>query len=129
MPMEYVVPSLHITALTNMEEPVIMEEWLAQLVALEEDHFIANFHQQVQKARDKAWHGRHIRQNTFAEDELVLLYDSQFLKHPGTFRQHWLGPYAVKEITDGGAMWLATLCGDMLPGYVNGSRLKPYRIK
>ena len=43
MPMEYIVRILCITAFTNMEEPDIMEEWLAQLVALEEDRFIANF--------------------------------------------------------------------------------------
>ena len=68
MPMEYIVPSLCIAAFTNMAEPNIMEERLAQLVALEEDRFISNFHQQVQKARDKAWHDRHIRQKTFVED-------------------------------------------------------------
>ena len=47
MPMEYIVPSLCIAAFTNMAEPNIMEERLAQLVALEEDRFISNFHQQV----------------------------------------------------------------------------------
>ena len=85
MPMEYIVPSLRITTFMNMVEPDIMEEKLAQIVALEEDHFIANFHQQVQKAWDKAWHDRHIRQKTFAEGELVLLYDSLFANHPGKF--------------------------------------------
>ena len=60
--------------------------------------------------------------------ELVLLYDIQFVKHPGKFRQHWLVPYMVKEITDGGAIQLVTLCGDMVPGYVNGSQIKPYRM-
>ena len=44
MPMEYIVPSLHIIAFLDMVEPDIMEEHLAQLMALEEDHFIANFH-------------------------------------------------------------------------------------
>ena len=112
-----------------MAEPDVMEERLAQILALEEDKFIANFHQQVQKACDKAWHDRHIRQKTFVEGDLVLLYDSQFVKHPGKFRQHWLGPYTVKEITDGGEVKLATLHGDMLPRYVNGRRLKPYRVK
>ena len=121
MPMEYIFPSLRITTFKNMEEPDIMEECLGQLMALEEDRFLANFHQQVQKAHDKDWHDRHIRQKTFVEGELVLLYDSQFAKHPGKFRQHWLGPYIVREITDGGAVRLATLRGDMLTGYCLGS--------
>ena len=63
------------------------------------------------------------------EEDLVLIYDSQFAKHPGKFRHHWLGPYTVKEITDGGAVRLANLRDDIIPGYINGSRLKPYRIK
>ena len=54
IPIKYIVPSLCITTFTNMAEPDIMEECLTQLVALEEDRFIANFHQQVQKAREKA---------------------------------------------------------------------------
>ena len=60
MPMEYIVPSLSIVAFMNMEEPDIMKEHLVHLVALEEDRFIANFHQQAQKDQDKAWHDRHI---------------------------------------------------------------------
>ena len=76
MPMEYIVCSLCIMAFTNMVESEIMEECLAQLVALEEDRFITKFHQQVQKAQEKSWHDRHIRHKSFKEDELVLLYDN-----------------------------------------------------
>ena len=54
IPMDYIVPSLRITTFTNMVELNIMEERLAQLMALEEDRFIANFHQQIQKAHDKS---------------------------------------------------------------------------
>ena len=50
MPMDYIVPSLRIAAFTNMAKPDIMEERLVHLIALEEDHFIANFHHQFQKA-------------------------------------------------------------------------------
>ena len=112
MPIEYVVPILCITTFTNMADSDIIEEHLAQLVALEEDRFIAQFQQQVKKARDKSWHDQHIR---------------QFVKHPGKFGQHWLGPYTVKKVTNGGAVQLATLCDDLIPGFVNGSRLKPYQ--
>ena len=54
MPVEYVVLSLRIAVFTNMADSDIIEERLAQLVALEEDRFIAQFHQQVQKPWDKA---------------------------------------------------------------------------
>ena len=80
MPREYVVPSLCIASFTDIADSDIIEERPVQLVALEEDRFIAHFQQQVQKARDKAWHDRHIRQKTFVIGDLVLLYDSQFAK-------------------------------------------------
>ena len=44
MLIEYIIPSLRIVAFTNMAEPDIMEDRLAQLLALEEDQFIAKFH-------------------------------------------------------------------------------------
>jgi hypothetical protein len=47
VPMEYLVPSLRIVAFTDMDDPGAVQERLAQLVELEEDRFIAGFHQQV----------------------------------------------------------------------------------
>jgi hypothetical protein len=127
MPMEYIVPNLRITTVTEMEDRDFMEEHLAQLLALEEDHFLAGFHQQVQKAREKVWHDRHIKQCTFKNGDLVLMYDNKFTKFPGKFQMHWLGPYVIKDISDGGAVQLAKLNGELFPGRINGSRLKVYR--
>jgi len=39
---------------------------------------------------------------------------------------HWLGPYVIKEITNGGVVHLVKLNGDPFPIKVNGSQLKPY---
>ena len=44
MPMEYIVPSLKIAALTNLADEETVEERLLHLVELEEDIFIAGFH-------------------------------------------------------------------------------------
>ena len=49
MPMEYIVPSLRIATTTGMDDTVALEECAAQLIQLEEYHFIASFHQQVVK--------------------------------------------------------------------------------
>ena len=92
MPMEYVAPSLKIATLTKMTHVEIVNERLLHLLGLEEDRFIAGFHQQVQKAREKAWHDRHIKNKSFKVGDLVLLYDSKFAKFPGKFFMHWLGP-------------------------------------
>ena len=56
MPMEYIVPSLHIAVITGMTDQEALEERLMQLTKLEEDRFLNGFHQQVQKEREKAWH-------------------------------------------------------------------------
>jgi len=78
MAMEYIIPNLRITTMTNMADIDIVEERLEQLLMLEEDHFLVGFHQQVQKAREKAWHNHHNKQRTFKSGDLVLMYDSKF---------------------------------------------------
>eukprot|EP00253_Pinus_taeda_P018764 PITA_18764 len=45
MPMEYIVPSLRIAALIGMTDCGALEERLAQLDELEEERFLARFHQ------------------------------------------------------------------------------------
>ena len=48
-----------------MIDTVMTNERLAHLLALEEDRFIAGFHQKVQKAREKSWHDRHVKNKIF----------------------------------------------------------------
>jgi hypothetical protein len=57
---------------------------------------------------------------------MVLVYGSKFLKHPGKFRMHWLGPYEIAYVTEGGFVHLETLKGEWKEGLVNGSQLKLY---
>jgi hypothetical protein len=45
VPMEYLVPRLRIVAFTDMDDTSFVRERLAPLVELEEDRFIAGFHQ------------------------------------------------------------------------------------
>ena len=54
------------------------------------------------------------------------MYDKKNFKQPGKLETHWLGPYVVKEITDGGAVKLEKLDGTEVRGLINGSSLKPY---
>ena len=109
-----------------MANEEIVSERLLNLVGLEEDWFVARFHQQVQKDREKAWHDWHIKSKVIKTEDLFLLYDSKFARFPGKFCMHWLGPYQVLNVTEGGATSLARLDGTMLP-IVNGSRLKLYK--
>ena len=126
MPMDYILPSLRIAQITGMTDTYTVDERQAQPLALEEDRFIAGFHQKVQKEREKAWHDRHINIKTFQIGDLVLLYNSKFIKFPGKFKTHWLGPYQIQEVTEGGAVQLSQLNGELLPTWINSSRLKLY---
>jgi len=45
MPMEYIIPSLRITAMTGMSYHEALEERLAQLEELEEERFLVGFRQ------------------------------------------------------------------------------------
>ena len=126
IPMEYSVPRLRVVAITEMTDVHVVEEILLQLVHLEEEHFVAGFHQNVEKQRQKVWHDRHIKRKHFEVGALVLMYDSKYFKHRGKLKTHWLGPYVFKEITDGGAVKLEKLDGTEVRGIVNGSRWTPY---
>ena len=66
------------------------------------------------------WHDHHIKKKQFAEGDLVLLYDSKFIKHPGKLQMHWLGPYLVHSITSRGAIQLQQLYGTVLLTFIMG---------
>lgn len=102
MPIEYIMPNLRIATFTCMVDREALEEWLTQLMELEEDIFLVGFHQQVQKECEKAWHDQNLKLCMFKVNDLVLLYGSKFTKFLGKFQMHWLGPYVIKKITDEG---------------------------
>ena len=80
----------------------------------------------MQKEPEKTWLDRHIKLCTFKVNDLVLLYDSNFMKFLRKLQIHWLGPYVFMEITDGGTVKLVKLNGEPFLGKLNGSRLKLY---
>jgi hypothetical protein len=126
IPMEFIMPRLHVVEINDILESNVVEEILSQLVQLDEHHFIAGFHKQVQKEREKEWQDRHIKQFFFQVGDLVLLHDSKFMQHPGKFCMHWLGPYVIQHVIKAGVVQLETLNGDAMGGMVNVSRLKLY---
>jgi hypothetical protein len=99
---------------------------IADLQELEEVRFLVDFHHSVEKARQKAWHDRHIKSKIFVQGDKVLLYENRYQKHPGKLCMHWLGPFIVAEIRHSGVVKLAQLDGILRPGWVNGAYLKPY---
>jgi hypothetical protein len=51
IPLEYLIPILHIATITNMDKIGATQERLAQLMELKEDMIVDGFHQEVQKKR------------------------------------------------------------------------------
>jgi hypothetical protein len=125
VPMKYLVPSLRIATFTGMDDTCTVQDRLAQLIEQEEDKFIAGFHQQVQKEREKAYHERHIKRKAFKQGYLVLLYENKFMKHPWKFKTHWLRPFEVSYLTEGVAQ-LKNIKGEWKDGLVNRHWLKRY---
>ena len=74
----------------------------------------------MQKEREKAYQDRHIKKKAFKLGDLVLVYDNKFMKHLGKFKTHWLGPYEVSYITEGGSVKSKNLNGEWKEGLVNG---------
>ena len=58
---------------------------------------------------------------------MVLLYDCKFTKQLGKLQMHWLGPYAIHFINDGGVVQLQQLDGVFLQKIVRKIQLNPYR--
>jgi hypothetical protein len=89
---------------------------IANLHELEEAKFLADFHQSVEKARQKDWHDRNIKAKKFVRGYKVLLYDSRYQTRLGKLCMHWLVPFIVEEIRFSGAVKLVQLDGIVRPG-------------
>lgn len=111
MPMEFIVPSLRVTTITNITEIDTMQTRLDKLMELEEDRFIVGLHRRVLKAQHKTSNNRHIGNKHF-QPRMLLLYDSKVLKHLGKFQMHLLGPYRIEYITDAREVKLSNLNGE-----------------
>jgi hypothetical protein len=61
MPMEFIVPSLIVIAMTNLTEENEVRKILEDLMELEEDRFMVAFHQIIHKYLQKVWNDRHIK--------------------------------------------------------------------
>ena len=88
IPVEFTVPSLLISTTLKFSEKASLQERLHELQELDEARFLAEFHQKVQKDRQKPWHDRHIKNKTFQVGGKVLLYDSKFQKFLGKLQMH-----------------------------------------
>jgi hypothetical protein len=124
VPTEFITPSLYIAQATCMTDEESVAQRLAELQELEETKFLEDFHQSVEKVRQKDWHDHHIKTKVFAQGDKVLLYEHSIPDAPwqdvhalvGTL--HSCGDPTIRSSHN----WM--VCYEL--GWVNDAHLKPY---
>ena len=101
------------------------KERLLQLQELQELRNESYQNAEIFKAKNKAFHDKHIKRKIFHVHDKVWLYNSHLKLFPGKLHSRWDGPYEVLEAFDNGSVLiLATKTKNSFK--VNGHRLKPY---
>ena len=101
------------------------KERLLQIQELQELQNESYQNMEIYKAKNKAFHDKHINKKTFHVHDKVWLYNSRLKLFPGKLRSRWDGPYEILQVYDNGAVLI--LDPKTKNSFkVNGHRLKPY---
>ena len=101
------------------------KERLLQIQELQELRNEAYQNAEIYKAKNKAYHDKHINRRSFHVHDKVWLYNSRLKLFPGKLRSRWDGPYEILEVYDNGSVLI--LDPKTQKSFkVNGHRLKPY---
>ena len=101
------------------------KEKLLQLQKLEELRNESYQNAEIYKAKNKAFHDKHINRKTFHVHDMVWLYNSRLKLFLGKLNSRFDGPYEVLEAFDNGSVLI--LDPKTKNSFkVNGHRLKPY---
>lgn len=77
---------------------VIQASNMSRLTLLEESRMLASNALGAEQNRRKAWHDRHLRKPQFKEGDLVLLYQTKYLKRAKKLIPAWQGLYLAQGI-------------------------------
>ena len=97
---------------------------MEQLEKLDETRLLAFVGMYVEKQRHKQWFDKNLKERNFAVGDLVLLYTLK--KSKRKLKKQGLGPYVIHSLLSSGAVKLATLDGEEMSTFINGSRLKRF---
>ena len=126
LPIECEIPSLRLVV-ELLPNTTPLEERLLYLERLDETRRLASLAIETQKKRVKTHFDQKVRLRSFAEGDLVLLYDqAKDRLGAGKLESMWLGPYIVKRVLQKGAYELIDYEGNPLEEPRNGLYLKKY---
>ena len=123
MPIEFLVPTLRVAQELEWTGHKL-SAGVAELEALDESRLLALGGMYAEKCRRKQWFGKNLKEQNFAVGDLVLLYTLK--KNKQKLKKWGLGPYVIHTILNSGAIKLATLDGEEMTAFINGSRLKKF---
>ena len=104
------------------------KERLLQLQELQELRNESYQNAEIYKAKNKAFHDKHINRKNFDVHDKVCLYNSCLKLFPRKLRSRWDGPYEVLEVfANGSVLILDPKTKNSFK--VNGHRLKPYIVE
>ena len=101
------------------------KERLLQLQELQELQNESYQNAEIYKAKNKAYHDKHINRKSFHVHDKLWLYNSRLKLFSGKLRSRWDGLYEILEVYDSGSVLI--LDPKTQNSFkVNGHRLKPY---
>ena len=74
------------------------------------------------KRRQKSFHDARNKTKELKKGNLVLAYTLK--QHASKLKKRGMGPYEIHDISNSGALRLATLDGEQMPNWISGCRVK-----
>ena len=97
---------------------------MEQLEKLDEKQLLAFVGMYAEKRQRKQWFDTNLKEQNFAVGDLVLLYTLK--KNKRKLMKRGLGPYVIHSLLSSEDVKLATLAGEEIYTFINGSRLKKF---
>ena len=101
-----------------------LSAWVEQLEKLDETRLLAFVGMYAKKCWRKQWFDKNLKERNFVVGDLVLLYTLK--KNKPKLKKWGLRPYVIHSLLSSGAVKLATLDGEEMSTFINGSRLKKF---
>ena len=97
---------------------------MEQLEKLAETRLLAFVGMYAKKCQRKQWFDKNLKEQNFVVGDLVLLYPLK--KNKQKLKKRGLGPYVIHSFLSSGVVKLATLDGEEMSTFINGSKLKKF---
>ena len=124
LPIEFLIPTLRVARQLEWTGHELSER-VEDIAKLDEFRMRAVAGMYAQKRRLKQFHDSHVINKQFQKGDLVLAYTLK--QHTSKLKKRGMGPYLIHNLSNSGAVHLATLDGVPMANWISGCRLKKYK--